>query len=73
VPTLYTSEAILSPSGTHIPASEVERERQIREIQYQGFRRALAASLPIGFATDSGVVPHGQNAREFAVRVPHGC
>ena len=24
-----------------------------------GFRRALAARLPIGFATDSGVTPHG--------------
>jgi imidazolonepropionase-like amidohydrolase len=72
VPTLYTSEAILSPAGAHIPESERERERQIREIQYQGFRRALAAGLPIGFATDSGVVPHGQNAREFAVRVRLG-
>jgi imidazolonepropionase-like amidohydrolase len=72
VPTLYTSEAILSPSGAHIPESEVERERQIREVQNEGFRRALKAGLPIGFATDSGVVPHGQNARELAVRVRLG-
>jgi imidazolonepropionase-like amidohydrolase len=72
VPTLYTSEAILGPAGEHIPESERERERQIREIQYDGFRRALAAGLPIGFATDSGVVPHGGNAREFAVRVRLG-
>lgn len=68
VPTLYTSEAILGDSGAHIPEPEKERERQVREIQDAGFRRALAAGLPIGFATDSGVVPHGQNAREMRSR-----
>jgi imidazolonepropionase-like amidohydrolase len=72
VPTLYTSDAILGSEGAHIPASEVERERQVREIQNAGFRRALAASLPIGFATDSGVIPHGRNAHELAVRVRLG-
>ena len=42
-----------------MPPSEVERSRQIREIMVAGFKRALAAGLPIGFATDSGVTPHG--------------
>ena len=28
-------------------------------------RRAVAAGLPIAFGTDAGVIPHGQNAREF--------
>ena len=37
-----------------------------------GFKRALAAGLPIGFATDSGVTPHGKNARELTVRVGFG-
>ncbi|MGE5276350.1 MAG: amidohydrolase family protein [Acidobacteriota bacterium] len=72
VPTLYTSEAILGEEGAHIPASEVERERQIRDIQYAGFRRALAAGIPIGFGTDSGVIPHGKNAHEMVVRVGLG-
>jgi imidazolonepropionase-like amidohydrolase len=70
VPTLHTSEVILA-SG-HIPESEKEREQQIREVQYAGFRRALAAGIPIGFATDSGVIPHGGNAKEFATRVRMG-
>ena len=55
-----------------IPASERERARQIRAIGYEGFRRALAAGLPIGFATDAQVIPHGQNAKEFAERVKLG-
>ena len=32
----------------------------------------LEAGLPIGFATDAAVVPHGENAREFAYRVRLG-
>ncbi|HXV87168.1 MAG TPA: amidohydrolase family protein, partial [Gemmatimonadales bacterium] len=73
VPTLYTSEAILESGAERgIPPSEIERERQITQIQMAGFRRALAAGLPIGFATDAAVIPHGHNAREFRVRVGLG-
>ncbi|MGH9363857.1 MAG: amidohydrolase family protein [Thermoanaerobaculia bacterium] len=72
VPTLYTSEAILSGESPNVPASEVERERRIRDIQYAGFKRALAAGLPIGFGTDSGVIPHGRNAHELTIRVGFG-
>ena len=32
----------------------------------------LKAGLPIGFGTDAAVIPHGQNAREFASRVRLG-
>jgi imidazolonepropionase-like amidohydrolase len=70
VPSLLTSESILGSS--HVPESEKERERQIQDIQYAGFKRALAGGLPIGFGTDAGVIPHGENARELAVRVRLG-
>jgi imidazolonepropionase-like amidohydrolase len=70
VPTLYTSEVVVT--SAHIPESEKERERQIKEIQNAGFRRALAAELPIGFGTDAAVIPHGENAKEFGVRVSMG-
>ena len=72
VPTLYTTEVILENEGGKIPESEVERARRIRDLKSAGFRRALAAGLPIGFATDSGVIPHGRNARELAIRVGFG-
>ena len=72
VPTLYTSEAIREGAGAPIPASELERERAIRDVQYAGFKRALAAGLPIGLGTDSGVIPHGRNAHELTVRVGFG-
>jgi imidazolonepropionase-like amidohydrolase len=70
VPTLYTSEVVVA--SAHVPESEKERERQIRDQQDKSFRQALAAGLPIGFGTDSAVIPHGQNARELAARVRRG-
>jgi len=73
VPTLYTSEVILSDGIKNgIPASEIERARQIHGVKEAGFKRALAAGIPVGFATDSGVIPHGRNACELAVRVGLG-
>ncbi|HEX4936754.1 MAG TPA: amidohydrolase family protein, partial [Gemmatimonadaceae bacterium] len=72
-PTLYTSAAIETEDPANpIPFTERERSRQIRAVKDAGFRRALAAGIPIGFATDAMVIPHGDNAKEFAERVRLG-
>jgi imidazolonepropionase-like amidohydrolase len=39
--------------------------------QRRGFTRCLAAGVRIAFGTDSGIYPHGLNARQFAYQV--GC
>ena len=73
VPTLYTSEAIATQgAANNIPSSERERSRLMASIKTAGFLRALAAGIPIGFATDAAVIPHGHNAKEFAVRTRLG-
>jgi imidazolonepropionase-like amidohydrolase len=73
VPTLYTYAAIDRAGGDNpFPESERERARQIRATGYAGFRRSLAAGLPIGFGTDAAVIPHGENAKEFSERVKLG-
>ncbi len=72
VPTLYTSAALLDEGATTVPASELARARENRAIKDAGFKRALAAGIPIGFATDAAVIPHGRNARELVVRVGLG-
>jgi imidazolonepropionase-like amidohydrolase len=73
VPTLYTSEVIQAEGKTHgVPESEIERDRQIRAIERAGFKRALAAGLPIGLGTDAAVIPHGDNAKELSLRVALG-
>jgi len=55
-----------------VPQSEKERARTVNEIALSGFRRALAANLPIGLATDAPVMPHGLTAREIEYRVSLG-
>lgn len=73
VPTLYTSAAIeVSAAAGTTPKSELERSRAVKSIKDAGFRRALAAGIPIGFGTDAAVVPHGDNAKEFGARVQLG-
>src|SRR5919197_5480173 len=70
VPTLYTSESI--SGNANVPESEKARSREIKSLKDRSFRMVLDAGLPIGFATDAAVVPHGENAREFAYRVRLG-
>jgi len=70
VPTLYTSESIAQ--DPNVPESEKARSKQITAIKDASFQLVLKAGLPIGFATDAAVVPHGQNGREFGYRVRLG-
>jgi imidazolonepropionase-like amidohydrolase len=73
VPTLYTSEVIETEGKIHgVPQSEIDRNRELRSVEVAGFKRALAAGIPIGMGSDSAVIPHGDNAKELAVRVSLG-
>src|SRR5258707_639343 len=54
------------------PPPEMNRTRRLRSMAETAMRRALAAGLPIGLATDAPVIPHGLNAREFRTRVALG-
>ncbi len=72
-PTLYVGHSILHDNqALNIPAHQVEREKAMQGTQEKAFRLALAHELPIAFATDAGVFPHGDNAREFKARVDLG-
>jgi imidazolonepropionase-like amidohydrolase len=72
-PTLYVGHTILHDNqALNIPAHQVEREKAIQGTQERAFALALAERLPIAFATDAGVFPHGDNAREFKIRVGLG-
>lgn len=54
------------------PEEFLRKNLETTDVQRQAFRRAHAAGVPIVYATDSGVYPHGLNARQFAVMVKHG-
>ncbi|WP_380877010.1 Xaa-Pro dipeptidase [Sphingomonas sp. DBB INV C78] len=54
------------------PADILRKNRETTDEQRVGFRKAVAAGAKIAFGTDSGVYPHGLNARQFAYMVANG-
>lgn len=54
------------------PAEYLRKNRETTDIQREMFRKGVAMGVPIAFGTDSGVYPHGLNARQFAYMVRYG-
>jgi len=54
------------------PEEFLRKNVETTEIQRQAFTKAVAAGVPIVFATDAGVFPHGLNARQFPIMVARG-
>jgi imidazolonepropionase-like amidohydrolase len=50
----------------------LRKDRDIAEVQRQGFARAHRAGVKMVYGTDAGVYPHGDNARQFATVVRYG-
>ena len=56
----------------HWPEEFLRKNVETTEIQRQAFTKAVKAGVPIVFATDAGVFPHGLNARQFPIMVARG-
>jgi imidazolonepropionase-like amidohydrolase len=54
------------------PEEFLRKNTETTEVQRQALTRAVRAGVPIVFATDSGVYPHGLNARQFRIMVERG-
>ena len=54
------------------PEEFLRKNTETTEIQRLAFTKAVKAGVPIVFATDSGVFPHGLNARQFPIMVARG-
>ena len=54
------------------PEEFLRKNTETTEIQRLSFTKAVKAGVPIVFATDSGVFPHGLNARQFPIMVERG-
>jgi imidazolonepropionase-like amidohydrolase len=50
----------------------LRKDREIADIQREGFRRAHAAGVKMVYGTDAGIYPHGLNASQFATMVRYG-
>jgi imidazolonepropionase-like amidohydrolase len=51
----------------------LQKDRDIGDIQRENFRKALKAGVRMIFSTDAGVYPHGTNAKQFATMVRYGA
>jgi imidazolonepropionase-like amidohydrolase len=70
---IYNDDYILSHGEKNdvLPES-LEKERHLGRLQRENFRKAFHAGARMAFGTDSGVYPHGDNAKQFAKMVEWG-
>ena len=50
----------------------LRKDREVADIQREGFRKAHKAGVKMVYGTDTGVYPHGDNAKQFAYMVKYG-
>lgn len=54
------------------PEETMQKNRDTTDAQREMFQKAVERGVNIAFGTDSGVYPHGTNARQFAYMVRYG-
>lgn len=54
------------------PEEYLRKNRETTDAQRTGFAKAVRMGVKIGYGTDSGVYPHGGNARQFRYMVRYG-
>lgn len=50
----------------------LRKDREVADLQREGFRKANAAGVRMVYGTDAGVHPHGDNGRQFRWMVKYG-
>lgn len=73
VPTIYTSEYTLAEGKkNNIPAFAFEKASRLHEMKRASFLKAVKGGVKMVYGTDTGIIPQGANARQFAVMVRWG-
>ncbi len=54
------------------PDEYLRKNRETTDVQRAGFTKAVKMGVKLAYGTDSGVYPHGQNAKQFAYMVRYG-
>ena len=54
------------------PEEYLRKNRETTDVQRAGFTKAVKLGVKLAYGTDSGVYPHGLNARQFAYMVKYG-
>ncbi len=71
VPTLFAGEWVGEKADEYPPAI-ADKARAAAARMQQMFQHAVRIGVKVAFGTDSGVEPHGEDAREFALMVKNG-
>lgn len=69
VPNLYINSIELPPDT---PIEIREKSAYLKPLVVASLHKAIKAGVKMAFGTDSGVYPHGDNAREFTALVANG-
>jgi len=75
VPTLVAPQDVIEMAKANpgkLPAYAVQKAEDVMTSHRESFRRAVEAGVKVAMGTDSGVGPHGGNARELGLMVEHG-
>jgi len=54
------------------PEETMQKNRDTTDAQREVFRKAVKMGVPIAYGTDSGVYPHGDNAKQLPYMVKYG-
>jgi imidazolonepropionase-like amidohydrolase len=70
---IYNGDYIASEGARRgWPAEYLRKNEETTGAQREGFRKAVALGVRIAYGTDSGVYPHGWNARQLPYMVRYG-
>ncbi len=73
VPTLMAAEAVERAAKNNVlKGLRARKALAAAAAMRRAIKLAVATGVPIAFGTDSGVIPHGTNAREFFLLVDWG-
>jgi imidazolonepropionase-like amidohydrolase len=50
----------------------LRKDREVADVQREGFRKAHKAGVKMVYGTDTGVYPHGDNGKQFRYMVKYG-
>ena len=70
---IYNTEYTLERGAENgVPEENINKEREVGTRQRESFTMAVRMGAKVVFATDSGVYPHGDNAKQFSRAVRFG-
>ncbi|MFK8016520.1 MAG: amidohydrolase family protein [Gammaproteobacteria bacterium] len=70
---IYNTEYTLARGAANgVPQENIDKEREVGTRQRESFSLAVKMGAKVVFATDAGVYPHGDNAKQFARAVRFG-